>query len=95
MDLPSSRFNLVHIFQDDHDPCINFTYRDKNFGLWWTNASVIGAFEYRECSKAVAILDALAEVLDVMIDTPSVIEDHKESDNDIRYTKYGFLDYEF
>lgn len=97
MNTPTSRFTLINIFEDDHEPCINFTYRDKNFGLWWTNALAIGAFEYSDSSKAVAVLEALAEVLDVMIDAPHLIEMHKESDDDsdIRFTPYGFLDYEF
>jgi len=87
-------FKLLNVFQDDHCPCAHFNYRGKSFGLWWTDIPTLGAFEYRHDAKASKILQELAKVLDVMIDNPINPDEDIDPDDNIKYTDYGYLDYE-
>jgi hypothetical protein len=85
------KFQLVSVFEDDHENCCNFTYDGKKFSLWWTNTEAIGAFEYDDSPRAQAVLKPISEVLEMMIEAGKKTKDTTEKD--YRHTNWGFFDY--
>jgi len=91
-------FNLVRIFEDDHELCCNFEYKNLQFSLWWSTVKYVAAFQYTDSPTAQEILAKIAEVLDTMIErgAPSEVVlglTDLDDDNDYRHTDYGYLDY--
>jgi hypothetical protein len=85
------KFQLVNVFEDDHESCCNFTYDGKKFSLWWAAVEAIAAFEYDDSARAQAILKPISEVLDKMIESGE--KQKGTTDEDYRHTEWGFLDY--
>ena len=85
------KFQLVSVFEDDHENCCNFTYKGKKFSLWWAAIEAIAAFEYDDSSRAQAILQPISKVLDLMLAAGE--SSQGETDEDYRHTEWGFFDY--
>lgn len=85
------KFQLINVFEDDHESCCNFTYMGKKFSLWWASLEAIAAFEYDDSARAQAILNPISEVLDKMIESGEELQG--ASDGDYRHTDWGFIDY--
>jgi hypothetical protein len=84
-------FEHVNTFRDDHEMCVNFLYKDKEFSLWWTSDKIAGAFLYKNDPTAVTILEGMAQVLDVMMTKTNT--EYDDDGDDYRHTDWGFLDY--
>lgn len=85
------KFQLVNVFEDDHESCCNLTYDGKKFSLWWAAVEAIAAFEYDDSARAQAILKPISKVLDKMIESGE--KQKGTTDEDYRHTEWGFLDY--
>ena len=85
------KFQLVNVFEDDHESCCNFTYNEKKFSLWWAAIEAIAAFEYDDSARAQAILKPISEVLEMMIANEN--DTFCKDDTDYRHTDWGFFDY--
>ena len=83
------KFQLVNVFEDDHENCCNFTYNEKKFSLWWAAVEAIAAFEYDDSPRAQAILKPISEVLDRMIKEGEA----EVEDTEYRHTNWGFIDF--
>lgn len=83
-----STFQLDGIFEDDHELCCNFLYKDQKFSLWWSSLEIIGAFEYPDSPKACVKLKGLSDLLDRMIADPKGMED-----SDDRHSNWGYVDF--
>ena len=86
-------FQLVSVFEDDHENCCNFTYKGQKFSLWWAAIEAIAAFEYDDSPRAQAILQPISKVLDIMLAAGKASQG--ETDEDFRHTDWGFFDYGF
>ena len=88
-------FQLISVFEDDHESCCNFTYNEKKFSLWWAAIEAIAAFEYDDSARAQAILKPISEVLDKMIEEGERPKGTSggDADEDYRHTDWGFIDY--
>lgn len=89
------KFQLVNVFEDDHESCCNLTYDGKKFSLWWAAVEAIAAFEYDDSARAQAILKPISEVLDKMIESGEKPKGTTgcESYEEYRHTNWGFFDY--
>ena len=85
------KFQLVSVFEDDHESCCNFTYNGKKFSLWWAAIEAIAAFEYDDSPRAQAILQPISKVLDLMLAAGE--SSQGKTDEDFRHTDWGFFDY--
>ena len=85
------KFQLVNVFEDDHESCCNLTYDGKKFSLWWAAVEAIAAFEYDDSARAQAILKPISEVLEMMIANEG--DPLCKGDEDYRHTNWGFFDY--
>jgi hypothetical protein len=85
------KFQLVNVFEDDHESCCNFTYDGRKFSLWWAAVAAIAAFEYDDSARAQAILKPISEVLEMMIANEN--DTFCKEDTDYRHTDWGFFDY--
>jgi hypothetical protein len=84
-------FKLVRIFEDDHELCCIFEYKNQRFSLWWSTVKYVAAFQYTDSPTAQEILTKIAEVLDTMIERGPELD--ADDENDYRHTDYGYLDY--
>jgi len=89
----NKKFQLISVFEDDHESCCNFTYGGEKFSLWWASIEAIAAFEYDDSLRAQAILQPISKVLDIMIADGKARQG--ETDGDYRHTDWGFFDYGF
>jgi len=87
------KFQLISVFEDDHESCCNFTYGGKKFSLWWASIEAIGAFEYDDSARAQAILKPISEVIEKMLVTGK--KKYNPGDEDYRHTKWGFIDFDW
>ena len=62
-------FDLINVFEDDREPCCNFTYKGKQFSLWWTNVKLLYAMEYTDSPSAQELLAPLALALNEITET--------------------------
>jgi hypothetical protein len=83
-----SIFRLQDIFEDDHEMCCVFMYKNHKFTLWWSTLEVIGAFEYPDSPKAQHTLEGLSDLLDRIIADPEEMQDSDE-----RHSKWGYIVY--
>ena len=84
-------FQLVSVFEDDHESCCNFTYNEKKFSLWWAAIEAIAAFEYDDSARAQTILNPISGILDTMIKEGE--KPKGTSSDEYRHTQWGFIDY--
>ena len=40
-----SKLTFTDSWEDDHCPCVSFTYKEKEFEIWWTSNKVTGQIE--------------------------------------------------
>lgn len=77
---------LIDEFRDDHLPCVEFSYGEGVFKLWWTDTRTIGALSFPDSPAA---QDHLKGLLDALDGDASIETD----DDGGSHTEWGYLEW--